>query len=507
MAEPRFPIISSHIRAKGPAYRRLFDYFLVVAHQRSKLSRVWKKIQAIEKVANGVAAQNEENEDNGIKRGEDREGNDDDDEDGDKCYIDSKAKYRDLAHKLEVLSTAVKPKIISRCPIWEHHDYPLAKGVASFAFPYGTRIKDLRSGETSPRCFSFVLTSPEGSKQYGATLIFDEHISIEQDEDTVATTTAEEKSSTPPPFQAVASKALVILSHHPYFNQMEELLKMVFRISICKKHPYDIERIIWLIVRDMPLPVEPNNRLDFEMYEKRISFQGPGYVERLPLLHCKFGMLFELVSHDHIVAAVMLLLQEYKLVLVSDYSSVLVHCAESLRALLYPLEWQSVYIPLLPSAAKNVLLAPVPFFVGLKPELLADLVDEEPLNSNIAILNIDKGVLELPSPAPKSLPSKIKNRLMNALLIHDPSSSIHRANKLSAENMKKRDLAFPMGTEAIRLDQKDEEIKQEHHVETTRLLKIRSTFFEVLLSGILTGYKRYIITPKDAAPAVAAPAA
>eukprot|EP00466_Bigelowiella_natans_P006199 jgi/Bigna1/145249/aug1.96_g19957 len=428
MAEPRFPIISSHIRAKGPAYRRLFDYFLVVAHQRSKLSRVWKKIQAIEKVANGVAAQNEENEDNGIKRGEDREGNDDDDEDGDKCYIDSKAKYRDLAHKLEVLSTAVKPKIISRCPIWEHHDYPLAKGVASFAFPYGTRIKDLRSGETSPRCFSFVLTSPEGSKQYGATLIFDEHISIEQDEDTVATTTAEEKSSTPPPFQAVASKALVILSHHPYFNQMEELLKMVFRISICKKHPYDIERIIWLIVSVELIHEEgvedgttsTTNSLVVEVIDDVVADDidddddddddvddyGPGYVERLPLLHCKFGMLFELVSHDHIVAAVMLLLQEYKLVLVSDYSSVLVHCAESLRALLYPLEWQSVYIPLLPSAAKNVLLAPVPFFVGLKPELLADLVDEEPLNSNIAILNIDKGVLELPSPAPKSLPSK-----------------------------------------------------------------------------------------------------
>jgi len=371
-----------------------------------------------------------------------------------------------------------KPKIISRCPIYNYYDPPFEPGITAFAFPMGYKYTSLGQ---NPKCYSFVMTTVDGTKQYGSCLRFHEIVLLEEGKD------GEDDLTVAIP------KALIITSHHPYLNQMEDMLRLVYRISICKRHPNDIERIIWLMIRDTPLPIEANNRLNFNMHNQTITFCGPAFAEKLPLLSCKFSLLFEFLSHDHIIALVTLLLQETKLVLVSKYCSVLVHCAESLKALIYPLKWMSVYIPLLPMAARDVLLAPVPFFVGLTSELKEDL--EEPLGPDIAMMDIDKGVLELPSPPPAALPAKIRERMMNTLLIHDSASRKTKSKGVFNSSRNKRcDDAFPYGTESIRLDQQlpspQENIGAKH--KATSILKIRGAFLK-MLSEMFLGFKRFIV--------------
>jgi len=461
---PRFPRTdNSTFRAQG--HSRLFDYFLVVGASKSKLSRCWKQIEVIEGTRAPLGSPKSEANEDDTKKSD--------------HILKPPGEYETIGQKMEALTNSAPPKVLSRCPVWEHDDYPLAQGISAFVFPHDSRIRDENEKEGSPKLFSFVLTSIDGSKQYGASLVFDEMTELDGPKGSKK--------------RVWAPKALVFISHHPYYNQMENLLKLLFRISLCEGYPYDIERVIWLIARDLPVPTQANNRLDFELHKRRIKFEGPCYIERLPLIHSRFGMLFELLSHDHIIAAVMLLLNERKLVLVSESRSVLLHCSEALRALLYPLEWQSVYIPILPAGATNVLLAPVPFFVGLTPALLKDV--DEPLMADTALLDIDKGVLELPNPPPVPFPNKFRERLMGALLIHDAQSGKHRARELSAQMLRKRDYAFPMGSEVTRLDQEFEEADEAKN-EKMRLLKIRVAFFELIIE-ILRGYKRYIVPPKD----------
>jgi len=472
MSDKRFPICSKHIYEKSAAYRRLLDYFVVVSIPDTRIRHFIHQFQKIRPrpTDNDVKG-------DGKADAKDILGNHLGNQEPIKSGVDE---------VLETIRKLAKPKILSRCPVFDYMDYPLPKGISTFAFPNGVDVRTADESAESPKLFSFVLTNVDGKRQFGACLTFYEMVSI--DGQSLYLEGSDEKCST-----LAVAKALVLVSHHPYFNQMEDLLKLIFRISICKKYPYDIERLLWLITRDMPLPIEPTNRLDFELHKQIISFKGPSYMEKLPILHCNFGLLFELISHEHIVAAFNLLIQEHKLVIVSKYCSVLVHCSEALRALLYPLEWQSVYIPLLPTAAKNVLSAPVPFFIGMTEDVMTDM--DEPISPEVAILNVDNGVLEMPNPAPLPLPKKLHSKLMNALLIHDTNSGKSRSRGLLPENLKRRDDAFPFGTDQIRLDLLARETSKESKSESSRLLNIRTAFHQ-LLEEVFVGFQKYVVAPR-----------
>ena len=57
--------------------------------------------------------------------------------------------------------------------------------------------------------------------------------------------------------------------------------------------------------------------------------------------------------------------------LVSPYPSQLTAAAETLLALLWPVGWLNVYVPLLPRSLIDVLGSPVPFLLGLHVQVSA----------------------------------------------------------------------------------------------------------------------------------------
>ena len=82
------------------------------------------------------------------------------------------------------------------------------------------------------------------------------------------------------------------------------------------------------------------------------------------------------LSHKNIILLLECALQEKKIAFVSQHISLLNLAAESLNVMMYPLSWQYVFIPILPSKLLGYLQAPVPFIVGIVKSDAADIPDD-----------------------------------------------------------------------------------------------------------------------------------
>lgn len=68
----------------------------------------------------------------------------------------------------------------------------------------------------------------------------------------------------------------------------------------------------------------------------------------------------------HVVTLAQVILSEGKIIFLSSYLGMLTLASESFLYLLFPLYWQGVYIPILPSALMTCLQAPVPYIIGVE---------------------------------------------------------------------------------------------------------------------------------------------
>ena len=90
----------------------------------------------------------------------------------------------------------------------------------------------------------------------------------------------------------------------------------------------------------------------------------------LPLAEFSFAPLLGSLSVGNILLVFSCLLREQKVALCAANEKRLTPAAEALRALLFPFELQSIYMPMLPPALSEFLYAPVPFFMGVDSAFL-----------------------------------------------------------------------------------------------------------------------------------------
>ena len=86
---------------------------------------------------------------------------------------------------------------------------------------------------------------------------------------------------------------------------------------------------------------------------------------QLPLLNISMKPLFQALCLENIVALIGYLLCERSVVLCTKHIALLTISAETLRALLIPVSWQAINIPVLPRSTIEFLYSPVPFFMGI----------------------------------------------------------------------------------------------------------------------------------------------
>lgn len=64
------------------------------------------------------------------------------------------------------------------------------------------------------------------------------------------------------------------------------------------------------------------------------------------------------------------MLYERRIIFTSKRLSRLSACVQSANAIIYPMNWQHIFIPVLPLALMDYLLAPMPYLIGVPESIL-----------------------------------------------------------------------------------------------------------------------------------------
>jgi hypothetical protein len=123
------------------------------------------------------------------------------------------------------------------------------------------------------------------------------------------------------------------------------------------------------------------------------------------------------------------LLAERRVVITATDVSALSAAVHAAAAMLYPLTWQHIFLPVLPASLLDYLSAPMPFLVGL-PATLAPAMRRLPMEE-IVLLDLDTGVIECFAEdlalLPRSSGSRLASELGEAL-----KARVHRDEPFAA---------------------------------------------------------------------------
>nr|CCA18613.1 conserved hypothetical protein [Albugo laibachii Nc14]CCA20569.1 conserved hypothetical protein [Albugo laibachii Nc14] len=114
----------------------------------------------------------------------------------------------------------------------------------------------------------------------------------------------------------------------------------------------------------------------------------------LPLLDHSVRLLFDIVDIQTILVLFAAVLLECRVLFMSSHISVLMKVGESIRALMYPLLWPHVYLPVLPSRMLQYLECPTPFIFGVLKDSVDASILTELTEEDILILDLDMGIVE-----------------------------------------------------------------------------------------------------------------
>ncbi|KFW83389.1 DENN domain-containing protein 1B, partial [Manacus vitellinus] len=107
------------------------------------------------------------------------------------------------------------------------------------------------------------------------------------------------------------------------------------------------------------------------------------------------------------------MLHERRIIITSSKLSTLTACVHASAALLYPMYWQHIYIPVLPPHLLDYCCAPMPYLIGVHLSLI-ERVKSRSLE-DVVLLNVDTNTLETPFNDLNNLPGEVVSALKNKL--------------------------------------------------------------------------------------------
>ncbi|XP_071763028.2 DENN domain-containing protein 1B isoform X1 [Centroberyx gerrardi] len=107
------------------------------------------------------------------------------------------------------------------------------------------------------------------------------------------------------------------------------------------------------------------------------------------------------------------MLHERRIIITSSKLSTLTACVHGAAAMLFPMFWQHIFIPVLPPHLLDYCCAPMPYLVGVHLSLL-ERVRSRSLE-DVVILNVDTNTLESPCDDLQNLPSDVVSSLKSKL--------------------------------------------------------------------------------------------
>jgi DENN (AEX-3) domain/uDENN domain/dDENN domain len=283
-----------------------------------------------------------------------------------------------------------------------------------------------------------------------------------------------------------APKCICILSQYPFLKSFRDVLTGLYQISLT---PSDIpmERRVCNLMLEVPLPPPGRFSVQYSLGDEIISFKRCPRNNPLAFTQLPIRTMFEYLETSHIELLLRCVLMEHSILLYSRQLSLLVHVCETLRNLVYPFDWQHVYIPVLPSSLSEFCSAPIPYMIGTHTHNM-DII-EPLLSEDVVRVDLDNNIVQCSNPPPQ-LPQPEHVKLMKTM---DPLRTVFEARH-SGFTTASLDDAFQTAPKPLEVDFKMSEDKVAFHES-----EVHAAFFRVFTS-MLKNYRDYLIFPTAEEP-------
>uniref|UniRef100_A0A1A8FF14 DENN/MADD domain containing 5A n=1 Tax=Nothobranchius korthausae TaxID=1143690 RepID=A0A1A8FF14_9TELE len=299
-----------------------------------------------------------------------------------------------------------------------------------------------------PHFHSFIITREDGSRTYGFALTFFEEVTSKQicsamqtlyhmhnaeQYDILHTPTSpqgpeDQRFSQPRPVLHAApaisrlqrfnsydisrdtlyvSKCICLITPMAFAQACRKVLEQLHQaVTSPQPPPLPLESYVYNLLYEVPQP--PSGRsLKFSGVHGPIVCQRPSTSE-LPLFDFAMGEVFHLLGVENVLQLFTCALLEMQILLYSQHYQRLMTVAETITALMFPFQWQHVYVPILPASLLHFLDAPVPYLMGLHSNGQDDRTKLElPQEANLCFVDIDNHFIELPEELPQ-FPNKLE---------------------------------------------------------------------------------------------------
>ncbi|XP_056269958.1 DENN domain-containing protein 1B isoform X4 [Pseudoliparis swirei] len=281
----------------------------------------------------------------------------------------------------------------------DHTDQEVLQTIPKFCFPFDVeRVSQNQVGQH----FTFVLTDIDGKQRFGFCRL-----------------------------TQACRVCICLLSYLPWFEIFYKLLNTLADY-LTKQQENDLNDMLNSLY-DLPVP-EPFTPVNLSVNERlyiatgrvlrdRRSGEPHSYfiapdINGLPTIPESRNLTeyFVAVDVSNMLQLYACMLHERRIIITSSKLSTLTACVHGAAALLLPMFWQHIFIPVLPPHLLDYCCAPMPYFVGVHLSLL-ERVRGRSLE-DVVILNVDTNTLEnpfddlhhLPSDVVSSLKSKLKKQ-------------------------------------------------------------------------------------------------
>ncbi|KAM6183934.1 DENN domain-containing protein 1A [Erethizon dorsatum] len=205
-----------------------------------------------------------------------------------------------------------------------------------------------------------------------------------------------------------AKSCFCILSYLPWFEVFYKLLNILADYTT-KRQESQWNELLETLHR-LPIP-DPGVSVHLSVHS---YFTVPDTRE-LPSIPENRNLTEYFVAVDvnnmlHLYAS---MLYERRILIICSKLSTLTACVHGSAAMLYPMYWQHVYIPVLPPHLLDYCCAPMPYLIGIHLSLM-EKVRNMALD-DVVILNVDTNTLETPFDDLQSLPNDVISSLKNRL--------------------------------------------------------------------------------------------
>ncbi|XP_023261797.1 DENN domain-containing protein 1B-like [Seriola lalandi dorsalis] len=278
----------------------------------------------------------------------------------------------------------------------DHTDQEVLQTIPKFCFPFDVeRVSQSQVGQN----FTFVLTDIDGKQRFGFCRL-----------------------------TQGCRVCICLLSYLPWFEIYYKLLNTLADY-LTKQQENDLNDMLNSLY-DLPVPkpftpvnLSVNEQLyiatgqvlrDRQSKEPHSYFIAPD-INGLPTIPESRNLTeyFVAVDVNNMLQLYASMLHERRIIITSSKLSTLTACVHGAAALLFPMYWQHIFIPVLPPHLLDYCCAPMPYFVGVHLSLL-ERVRSRSLE-DVVILNVDTNTMESPFDDLHNLPSDVVSSLKSKL--------------------------------------------------------------------------------------------